>query len=468
MTDIHFGTDGWRGVIAEDFNIANARSVVQAIMGYIGASPGGGRVAVGYDNRFMSEVYARAAAEIVAGNGGTALVSSAPVTTPMLSHAVKSGGCAGGVMVTASHNPCIYNGIKFKASYGGSATKDIASAIEALIGKSRPAMLQYDSALAAGKAVERDFFPGYLEHLLRSVDTETIGRSGIRAVVDCMHGSSGHYAARLWDSLGLEARVLHAGRDPYFGGTNPEPVEANLSALVEVMRGNGYDLGIALDGDADRFTVVDSDGSFVTPHQVFALLMMHLRKNRKLDGLVVKTVSTSTLIDRLAADLGLKVVETPVGFKHICAHMLNEDVLIGGEENGGIGFKGYLPERDGLLSSLMLVEMMAAEGRGLRELLSALEKRYGPHCYRRLDLKLSGPVQEPLCEKISDRAAEVYRDFGVRQVRAFDGVKVLFDDGSWILFRLSGTEPLLRVYCEAGDPSRLELLLDRAKEAFLG
>jgi len=468
MGKARFGTDGWRGVIADDFTVEDLRQVVQAIMSYITKESRSPKVVIGYDTRFMSDYYARVASEVAAGNGAKVMISPGSVTTPMLSYAVHANAADGGIMITASHNPYSYNGVKFKANYGGSATPKITSEIESYIAGTPVEAVPYDMAREQGAVVVSDCYIAYRDRLKELVDLKAIRKAGFTALLDCMHGSIGGHAVRLRDDLGLKIKPMRAERDPYFGGINPEPVDGHLEALKTEVREGRFDIGFATDGDADRVAIVDGSGGFVTPHQVLSLLTLHMTRNRKQSGLVVKTVSTGSLVDKVAADLGLPVRETPVGFKHICELMLAEDVLIGGEENGGIGIKGNIPERDGMLTALLLMEMMAVEGKPLGELVAGMEKKYGRLYYKRLDLPVEGPVKTELFKDILDKAKAVYAGFGVKDVKSFDGVKVLFGDGSWVLFRPSGTEPLLRVYCESGDPVRLEKIIERAKEAFLG
>jgi alpha-D-glucose phosphate-specific phosphoglucomutase len=469
MKEVSFGTDGWRGVMAEDFTVLNVRRVVQAILSYIKKNRRDLRVLVGYDNRFMSEYYAAAAAEVSCGNGARVLISPRPVTTPMLSLAVNAYGADGGIMVTASHNPYQYNGIKFKASYGGSAVPRICDGIEALIGKETPKTVPYyEDARRQGVVLETDFFGLYKDRLREMLDLEAIGGSGLKVGIDCMHGSAGQYIREVCDMAGVKCTLLRAGRDPLFGGMNPEPMEKNLSGLATEVKESDLDAGFAFDGDADRLGVLDGSGGYVTPHQVLALFLLHMAGRRKLRGMVVKTVSTSSIIDRIAGGLGLPVKETPVGFKHICELMIEGDVLIGGEENGGYGFKGYIPERDGMLAAMMLAEIMAVEGKPLKELLAGIDRKYGKLCYRRHDDPINGMRRAARMDEIAGRAGEVFGEFKVSEVRTSDGVKVIFKDGAWVLFRRSGTEPVMRIYSEADDPVKLDRLITRGREAFIG
>lgn len=463
MKKAGFGTDGWRGVIAEEFTFGNLRLVAQAIMSYIKWHGMKGSVVIGYDTRFMSEDYADVVASVVAGNGLTAVLSECAITTPMLSYAAARAQGCGGIMVTASHNPCRFNGIKYKAAFGGSAYPSMTREIEYLIGRD-PILtvpLQEDGGANIKKT---DFFGPYITELRGLLDDEILGSSGFKVLLDCMHGAGGGVAGRVCEGLGVEMDTMRTARDPYFGGSDPEPSEHNLRELSQRVREGGYDIGFALDGDADRLGVVDGEGSFVTAHQVLSLLLLHMHKNRRQTGMVVKTVSTSSVVDKVAAKLGLPVVETPVGFKHICELMLKEDVLIGGEENGGLGIKGYIPERDGLLAGLLLMEMMIKEQKTIRELLDWLDAKFGKMYYKRQDVPVTDGVGAAF-DGLKDGIGKIFGEFGIAEVRETDGVKAVFTDGSWILFRSSGTEPLIRVYAESGDAARTDQLIARGVEA---
>lgn len=467
MIKAGFGTDGWRGVIADDFTVENLRIVVQAIMSYIKGHGKPGRLVIGHDTRFMSEYYARVAASVASGNGIDVSISEGAVTTPILSHAARAAGGCGGIMVTASHNPFYYNGIKYKGGYGGSAFPSIIKNIESHLGLDEVMSEPFDRAVGDGRAVLSDFFGPYAKDVCRVIDAGKALQGSPRVVVDCMHGSAGAHAASLFAGLGLDISVIRADRDPYFGGTNPEPTQKNMEPLRKAVIDGGYDIGFAVDGDADRLGVVDGKGRLVTAHRVLSLLVMHMRKNRKKTGAVVKTVSTSSIVDRVAARLGLPVIETPVGFKHICELMLAQDVMIGGEENGGVGIKGFIPERDGLMTALLVLEMLGCEGKGIGELSESLDTEYGRLYYKREDIPVKRGGTDVFRE-IKDGVERRFGEFGILQVKEQDGVKAVFSDGSWILFRLSGTEPLVRVYSESGDPAVVDRLMKRAGEAILG
>jgi len=465
MKRLRFGTDGWRGVIADDFTMENVATFSQAVMSYVKRHGGPKTVFLGHDTRFMSRQAAKFAASVAAGNGIKAVISNSYVTTPMLTHASWKNPSSGGLMVTASHNPYRYNGIKYKTPSGGSASSTATSEIEALIGAEGVRRLDFEEACAAGMVKEAGFFRPYAQDLYAMLDTDTLRNGAPEVVFDCMHGAAGAYTDGIMEGLGIPVKTLRADVDPYFGGSSPEPVEANLFPLKSELVEGGYGAGFASDGDGDRIAVMSQSGRTVDAHVIVCLLAIHLSKNRRLTGSIVKSVSMSSLVDRVAADLGLPVVETPVGFKHICEHMLKGDVLIGGEENGGLGVKGYMPERDAFLAALLVLEMLATQGKGLDELVSGLDERYGRLYYKRYDLVMGGASAYDRFDSVCKDLASLYPDLGSMEIRTGDGHKAVFSDGSWVLFRRSGTEPLVRVYAESEDPVRLELMLSRAKEA---
>ena len=468
MVNVFFGTDGWRGEIASEFTVDNLRSVVQAIMSHVADKAREPRLVIGYDTRFMSDYYARVAAEVACGNGATVMMSERPVTTPLLSFSVNALGASGGIMVTASHNPYQYNGIKFKEPYGGSALASTMRDIEARVGRGPVSSMPFARAREKGTVTEADFFRPYRDQLLGFLDVDAIRKGRAKSALDCMHGTSCYYARGLWEALGLELKLIRPLRDPLFGGGRPEPLKENLGELMRQVQSLGLKAGFATDGDADRLGGVDALGRYIGPHEWMGLLLLHMKKNRGQTGIVVKTAPASSLIDRIASGLGLQVRETPVGFKHVCELMLKEDVLIGGEENGGVGVKGHVPERDGLLNALLLLEMMAVEGKGLRELLDQMDKKYGRLYHKRYDGRIPADRGEGLVEDIKARVASVYGSYRVREVSTLDGVKAVMDDGSWVLFRRSGTEPLLRIYAESEEEAKTDRLIKAGLEAFLG
>lgn len=460
MDKIKFGTDGWRGVIGEDFTFANVRRVAAAVAQYVRAEgqPSRGLV-IGYDTRFLSGEFARAAAEVVASAGIRVVLADHPTPTPAVSFAVVARRAAGAIMITASHNPYRWNGVKFKASYGGSAAPAIIQRIETHLHK-----LDKQRGRAHRGRVARletvDLVSPYLSRLKKLVRMEQIRASGRRFVIDPMYGAGQGCMARLFDEAGVVFQEIHGRRDPLFPGLNPEPIEPHVADLRHAVVEGQYDAGFATDGDADRLGAIDRDGSFVDSHKIFSILLKHLAGDLKLRGEVVKTFSTTQMIDKLAAKYNLPLHVTPIGFKYICDLMLTRDVLIGGEESGGIGVKGHLPERDGILNSLLLAKVVSFRNRTLGELVQELQYEFGPHHYGRVDLEIERAAAQRAVQKAARFAGKRLAGLRVSCVDDMDGVKLLFGDTAWLLVRASGTENLLRLYAEAPSPDQVKALLD--------
>jgi phosphomannomutase len=449
MTKIKFGTDGWRGVIAEDFTFDNVRRVAQATADYWNAGNGAKTAIVGYDNRFLSEVYAKLVCEVLAGNGIQALYPQEAVPTPSVTYAVRERRLAGAVMITASHNPPQFSGYKIKADYAGPADPGICAQIEARVDQS-------PVRTASGDAFEAfDPRPAHIAALRKLVDLPAIRRAKLRAVFDSMHGCGGRMLERI-----VGGTTIRAERDVLFGGVNPEPIGKNLAPLCEAVRKSRAHIGLATDGDADRLGVVDNAGRYVSIQLVFAVLLLHLlRHRRETTGSVVKSANSSYLIDRICQAHGLKCVEVPVGFKHICEQMRGADVLIGGEESGGLGFRGHIPERDGILANLMLLELLAVARKPFTRLLAEVQKEFGASAYDRIDMHYPLEKRDRLIETLRRDPPRALLGAPLAKMKDFDGVKYIAKDDSWLMFRTSGTEPIIRIYCEAGSPARVKKLL---------
>ncbi len=461
---IHFGTDGWRAVISEDFTFDNLRRVAQAIAEFVIEREGAhSRVVIGFDTRFLSDRYAVEVARVLAGNGLLIDLCSADAPTPVVSFAVKDKRAAGGVMITASHNPPRYNGIKLKAASGGSALPEDTKRVETLLDKGSPFSLNIadlEAALAAHQIVRFDPAPAYEAHLETLLNRSLISARPGRVVVDAMYGAGRDYIKDYLHNTGWAVTQIRGDMNPGFGGIHPEPILPHLNALVDAVKESNGAFGLATDGDADRTGAVDEDGHFVSPHVIFALALRYLVEVRGLRGSVVKTVSTTRMIDRICKAHDLKVYETPVGFNHIADLMMKDDVLIGGEESGGISIRGHIPEGDGVLMGLLLLEIVAHAGVPLRELIADLQQKYGPHFYARNDLPLARPVsKKDMVARLTDGAPSSIDGAQVIEVKALDGVKYLLSDDSWLLIRPSGTEPVLRVYAESPTRGMVDALL---------
>ncbi len=463
-TRIQFGTEGWRAVIAEEFTADNVRLVAQAIAGHARdlARRSGGRapvIAVGHDSRFLSDYFARAVCEVLAGNGLGSVLTDRAVPTCAVSRAVVARRLPLGIMITASHNPALYNGIKVKEAYGGSATTETVASIERRLGRAPLRRVPFDEAARAGAVRRADFMPAYLKGIAAFIDLAAIRRRPLRVLVDSMHGVGGRVIERLLAGGRCRVETRRAEPDPLFGGEAPEPIPSHLRALGRAVRGRRADLGIATDGDADRLGIIGPGGAWLNPGQVLCVLLEHLITARRARGAVVKTVSNTMMINRLTEDLGLRLLEVPVGFKHVAKLMLEDDILIGGEESGGIGVKGYLPERDGILNGLLLLEAMAVSRQALSSLLGRLDRRYGRWSYGRQDLHLKRSQVERLFTRLHRQPPASLAGVPVVRINPLDGVKLIGRDDSWLLFRRSGTEPIVRIYAETPQRTRLARLL---------
>ncbi len=457
---IKFGTDGWRGVIAEDFTCESVRTVAHAIARYVvrAERPERGML-VGYDTRFASELFARAAAEAVSATGIPVWLATDAAPTPALSLLVRLRGAAAGIQISASHNPYRWNGIKLKASYGSSASQAIVSQVEAELEK---VLRDGVPPLPARKELihSLDIRTPYLEKLDELVDWERLRASKLQFLIDPMHGAGRGLLHELFRRRGIEADEIRGARDPLFGGVNPEPIEPHVEALRSALRDGNYDAGFAFDGDADRIGAMDSDGTFITPHQIFSILLWHLAGTRKLSGDVAKSFSTTKMVDKIAANFGRKVWETPIGFKYICDRMLEGDVLLGGEESGGIGTKLYLPERDATVSALLLAEVMAWHGKRLGELVKMLHREFGEHHYGRVDLTMRDGQKERAIRRFADPKFANLLDWPIVRREDLDGVKIYLGEIGWVMVRASGTEHMLRVYSETTRPETTRRVLD--------
>ena len=451
---IEFGTDGWRARIGEGFIFENVERVAAAVADYVREEGDHKRgLLVGYDTRFLSPEAAELAADVVAAHGVPVTLADRPTPTPAISYAVLTRQAAGALMVTASHNPYRWNGIKFKAPYGGSALPSIIKRIELHLERPSSRRALRESRESA------DLVTPYLEHLWSSIDLKAIHASGRRFVIDPMFGAGRGLIARLFAGAGIPHLEIHGEHNPLFPGINPEPIEPHVADLEQAVTQGGYDAGFATDGDADRVGAVDRDGSFIDSHKIFSILLLHLAEDLKLTGGVVKTFSTTRMIDHLAAKFGLPLTVTPIGFKYICELMLEGDVLIGGEESGGIAIKGHPPERDGILNSLLLAEVMARRNRTLGELVHELEEEFGPHVYNRIDLEIGRPAILRLLSRLRHHRFNQFAGRRISSVESLDGCKLLFGSSAWLLVRPSGTENLLRLYAEAPTREEVDQLL---------
>jgi phosphomannomutase len=491
LAPIKFGTDGWRAVIAREYTFANVERVAQAYADHLNSSKtasllkqlvdvgqiskeeaesrmftnvinkaltqGLQLVVVGFDRRFLSQEFAHRAAEVLAGNGFAIALFKEDAPTPLISWAVKELKASGGVVITASHNPPDFNGFKIKAPWGGSASPDITAAVEKLLDSNPPKRgeVSADTHTLLEPAIE-----SYRAQVASYIDLERIRKSPAAVVVDSMHGAGGNWVESFLTGANLKVETIRAHRDPLFGGVNPEPIDNNLGALKKRVLENKALAGLATDGDADRVGAVNERGETMTMHDVVPLILLHLVRARKMTGGVVRTFSQSVLLKRIAASHNLKLYETPIGFKYIADLMLKEDILIGAEESGGIGVKGHIPERDGILNSLLFLEAIIYAGKSPSQMLRDLHREFGEFYFRRKDLHLESSRAQRLMDGLRQETPQELAGYSVRGVETTDGTKLLFDDESWLLFRQSGTEPMLRTYSEATSVAKASTLLD--------
>ena len=465
---IKFGTDGWRAIMDTDFTMENVAIVAQAYGDYLNEtiqktqsrSP---KVVIGYDYRKNSENFAARAAEVLLANDVQVLLSNSACPTPAVSFTIVDGKYDGGMAITASHNPPGYNGVKLKSDYGGSAEKNITEAVEGFIGKN-----PVKTVPSSVKAQVRDLNTAYLKNLKDYLKLDVIRGADFNILIDSMHGVGGTIIEDILKGGSMRVRTIRGNRDVTFGGYAPEPIPKNLVPSVQLMKKEPYDLAIATDGDADRVGAIRPGGEFVSPGTLLSLIMLHMVQDLKKTGSVVTTVSNTALIYKVARKLGLKVHETPIGFKYVCDLMRRENVLIGGEESGGIGFQNYLYERDGVLSGLLLMEMMAMRRQSFEEILLSVEKEFGKLYYTRSDLNYPNELKPKLFQHLKKDPPKVVGGHRVKDVKTDDGVKLVLDDDSWLLFRLSGTEPILRIYSEATTQALADSLVKQGKELAFG
>src|SRR5262245_43263050 len=461
-TEIKFGTDGWRGVIAEDYTFENVRRVAGAIAAYVrkNEDPARGLV-IGYDTRFGSRRFAQAAAEVLASAGIPVKLANDYTPTPALSYAVKNLKTAGGVMITSSHNPWDWNGVKFKATYGGSATPAIIAKMEANVRagampKGTPAKIE-----------EADFKPAYVEAITRFADLDKIAKAGFRFAIDCMYGAGRNVLASIFQQRGIQHVQIRSEVNPLFPGINPEPIEPHVRMLQETVVKEKCHAGFVTDGDADRIGAAAEDGSFVDSHKIYSILLQWLLTHKDWPGDVVRAFNTTRMLDRITARHGRKLIECGIGFKFICDLMMERQILVGGEESGGIGIQRHLPERDGLLNALLLANVMADEGKSMGQLVAALQKEYGPHYYARRDLHVPNEIKEAAIARAASNDVKTLGRYKILRKENLDGIKFFLDaptngNGAeaWLLMRVSGTEPLMRLYSEAASPELVQELLE--------
>lgn len=466
---ILFGTDGWRGVIADDYTFDNVRICAQAFADEL-KSHGGDALScvIAYDNRFQSENFAAATAEVVAANGIRAILTDRATPTPTLSFTILDRKASGGVIVTASHNPAIWNGFKVRADYGGAFQPETLRALERRIAELQagepPKRLELDDAREQGLVELCDAGPRYEAHVRELVDTGAMRSTGLTIVHDAMFGAGAGWLERFVGGGSTRVVAVNGHRNPAFPGINPEPISRNLQAMFDVVRAENADVGIATDGDADRLGLCDENGRFINQLTAISLLALYLLEVRGQRGPIVRTLSTSSMLDRLGELYGVPVHEVGVGFTFVAPKMIETDAIIGGEESGGYAFKGHVPERDGIVAGLFLADMMMKLGRRPSELIELLFSKVGPHFYDRIDAHFEASRRGEIVARLKSTKLDQVGGEKVERTQTTDGFKWVTDKGSWLLIRFSGTEPIMRIYTETGDQTKVRRILDLGKE----
>jgi alpha-D-glucose phosphate-specific phosphoglucomutase len=471
---IKFGTDGWRGVIASDFTFENVRVAATAIAAYLHAQTDEKQkasrgVCIGYDSRFLSKEFAHTCAEVIAATGIAVEIAREITPTPALSYGVRERGAAGGVMITSSHNPAQWNGVKYKGYFGGSGTPGMIKEIESYLDQPVP------KAETPAAITEVDFIGPYMEAVESFVDLDLIAKSGLKFGIDSMYGAGQRLIAGIFDRLGVEYTQIRGEANPLFPGINPEPIEPNIRALGRAVVETKCDAGLCTDGDADRIGAVDEHGVFVDPHKIFSVLLSWVLKTKGWPGDVTRAFNTTKMLDRIAAKHGRKLHEHGIGFKYVVDLMLEGGILMGGEESGGIGFEKHLPERDGILNALLLANVMAEEKKTLGQLVAGLQEEFGEHQYGRIDLHIADEIKNGAIARAKElKAGDVaFAGMPILKVETLDGVKFYLDNPeaktkpnaaeTWLLLRASGTEPLMRIYSESCSKESVAGLLEAAR-----
>ncbi len=465
---IKFGTDGWRGIIAEDFTFDNVRLCAQAVAEHLqdtGLAPRG--LVIGYDTRFASENFAQACAEVIAANGTKVYLCPKVTPTPVISYGVRDKRAAGAIIITASHNPAIWNGFKIKTEIGTSASPEVEGDVERrlpdILGQNKIKQLPLSKGLEQGLIEYVDPAPAYLHHIAELVELEHLRQTSLKVIVDPMYGAGAGYLKTIISGGRLEVIEINGERNPIFPQIQPEPIAPNLAKLSTLVKQTGADVGLATDGDADRLGVVDENGSPLTPLQIFALLAIYLLEVRGERGAIVKTVTTTSMLYKLGEIYHVPVYETAVGFKYVAPKMIAEDALIGGEESSGYGFRGHIPERDGILASLYFLDLIVKLNKTPQQLIDYLYDQVGPHYYHRIDLEFPAASREAIIHRVESQTPARLIDTTVTSADTIDGFRYHLADGSWLLIRFSGTQPILRIYSESSSLSRVNQLLEQGR-----
>ncbi len=468
--EIKFGTDGWRGIIARDFTFDNLRVCAQGTADYLKSSGMSAQgLIIGYDTRFASEDFAAAAAEVIAANGIKTYLCNKATPTPVVSYGVLARKAAGAIIITASHNPGVWNGFKYKDQYGSSAPDDITDemvkAIERILSEGPPAGVPLKEAVDKGLVEQIDLAPVYITQVNKLVDLPAIREAGFDIIIDSMYGAGSGYLKGMLQGGKSKVAEINGERNPLFPGmVRPEPIALNLKKLSSMVKEQGASVGLATDGDADRVGIIDESGNFITPLQTFAMLCLYLLETRGERGPLVKTITSSSMLDRLGELYKVPVFQTTVGFKYVAPIMHAEDAVIGGEESGGYGFRGHVAERDGIMAALYFLDFMRRMGKKPSQLLAYLYSKVGPHYYQRIDAEFPAAERQTIIKRLQDNPPDAVEGVKVAKIDTADGFRYILEDNSWLLIRFSGTEPVLRIYAESSSDTRVKKLLESGKK----
>lgn len=471
VTSIKFGTSGWRGIIADDFTFENVRIVSQAISDYLNSKSSRNKIIVGYDSRFLGREFAKEASRVFAANGIKVFLSKNDVPTPVVSHFIRKNQLDGGINITASHNPPVYNGLKFSPSWGGPAlpedTEEIERRIRLLLETKRYRIMSENDAMERGLIEEVDPRRTYIDDIRSKIDLDLIEKAGLNIVIDSRFGAGRGYIEEILSDRSIQIKSINSWRDPCFGGSNPDTDEKSLSELCRIMRQDSkISLGLAVDGDADRFGIVDKGGFFIQPNYIIALLLEYLLSKGLSGEGAARSVATTHLIDAVAKHYNLKIYETPVGFKYIGKLIVEDKIVLGGEESGGLSIRGHIPEKDGIIACLLVAEMMAARGITITEMLDSLYKNFGVFRTKRVDMHIDKETMGRINELMKTPPSS-FAGKKIQRIINLDGKKFILEDNCWVLIRPSGTEPVVRIYAEADSEGLLSELIESAKAIFL-
>lgn len=462
---IKFGTSGWRAIISEDFTFDNVRRLSKAVSGYLRQSKDAKKgIIVGHDSRFLSSDFAKEAARVIASCGIKVYFPQRPTPTPAIAFSIIKNKLGGGVIISASHNPPEYNGFKFSSSEGGPSSKEVTKTIEKKVAGIKPGDIKFDEARIKKNIKIHEPRKDYLKALDKVIDVKTLKSRRMHIGVDCMNGIATGYLDEFLRRLGYKLEILHKDINPDYAGREPDPSPENLKDLIKTVKTKKLNLGLAVDGDSDRFGIIDKNGHFLLPNKIIALLLYYLLKTRKKMPRVARSVSTTHLVDKIAADFGVEVVETPIGFKYIARELLSGECLFGAEESGGLSIAGHVPEKDGILANLLVVEAVSYFKKPIAEVLKEIYSRYGYYYNKRINLKMTRPKQEKFMSSISKKPPKRIAQKKVASVNKLDGYKFILEDGSWLMFRPSGTEPMIRCYIESTSKKGFEGLVSYAQK----